>query len=123
MSYTASLLNRRIAIARRMAQQEASPFGRGATAERWYIAQRIWASITFSRGTKSLREGALDAYEVLLVRCHYHALLSRDCRLVIKDKVYEIQSYNEDQQANEVQLTCVELTGAKVPSDYGTGDN
>lgn len=73
------------------------------------LATTIWANVQFSKGMKALHEGAIDAYEILMVRCRPNTLLDRDSRLKIDGKMYVIQSYNEDRKENQVQITCIEL--------------
>ncbi len=69
----------------------------------------LWANVTFSRGTKSLREGALDSYDTLLIRTRYTDRVTRDCTVIYHDRAYRINSLNGDYKRNELQLTCTEL--------------
>lgn len=69
----------------------------------------IWANCAFTRGTKAMREGRLEAYEVYMVRCDYHAELARDSRLVFDGKTYQITSLNADKCVNETQIICQEM--------------
>ena len=85
-------------------------FGRGATAPAWVPIEMVWANVTFARGTKALRHGALDAYDVIMVRCHYIKRATRDCRLQYDGRTWEIESFNSDYRQNELQITAHEVT-------------
>lgn len=85
-------------------------FGRGATAPTWEPVATVWANVTFARGTKALRHGALDAYDVIMVRCHYIKRATRDCRLQYDGRTWEIESFNSDYRQNELQITAHEVT-------------
>ena len=101
--------DRRVAI---LAKQETDGgrFGRGATAPTWEPIAMVWANVTFARGTKALRHGALDAYDVIMVRCHYIKRATRDCRLQYDGRTWEIESFNSDYRQNELQITAHEVT-------------
>ena len=69
----------------------------------------MWANVAFSRGTKSLREGAVDAYDTLLIRTRHTDRLTRDCIITYRGREYRILSLNGDYKRNEVQITCTEI--------------
>ena len=100
--------DKRVAI---LAKQETDGgrFGRGATAPTWEPIAMVWANVTFARGTKALRHGALDAYDVIMVRCHYIKRATRDCRLQYAGRKWEIESFNSDYRQNELQITAHEV--------------
>ena len=85
-------------------------FGRGATAPTWEPIVTVWANVTFARGTKALRHGALDAYDVIMVRCLYIRQATRDGRLQYDGRTWEIESFNSDYRQNELQITAHEVT-------------
>ena len=85
-------------------------FGRGATAPTWEPIAMVWANVAFARGTEALRHGALDAYDVIMVRCHYIKRATRDCRLQYDGRTWEIESFNSDYRQNELQITAHEVT-------------
>ena len=70
----------------------------------------VWASVDFSKGLKSLREGAYDAYEVIMVRCNYFPDASAECRLKYKGNEYEINSFHADFTENTIQITATMIT-------------
>lgn len=84
-------------------------FGRGATAPEWEKIATVWASVSFARGTKALRHGALDAYDVIMVRTAYIRAATRDCRLEYDGRTWEIESFNRDYQQNDLQITAHEV--------------
>lgn len=75
----------------------------------WQDVGTVWANVTFSRGVKSLREGALDAYDTVIIRMRYNKIVSRDSLLVHDGRTYQIQSFHRDLRENIVQITAVEM--------------
>jgi len=72
----------------------------------------LWSSYEFSKGTKALREGALDAYDSVIFRMNFSANVSitRESLIKMHDKVYQIQSLNEDHQENKIIIRATEMT-------------
>jgi hypothetical protein len=72
----------------------------------------LWSSYEFSKGTKALREGALDAYDSVIFRMNFSANVSitRESLIEMHDKVYQIQSLNEDHQENKIIIRATEMT-------------
>jgi hypothetical protein len=58
---------------------------------------------------KSLREGALDAYDTVIIRMRYNKIVTRDSLLVHDGRTYQIQSFHRDMRENIVQITAVEM--------------
>ena len=102
--YSAGILNKRVTIQRPPTYQDGK-YGRvsipGETFERW-------AAVDWSRGTKSMREGTLDAYDTIMVRLRYDELITRDCKIICDGTTYRIQSFHADQRAATIQITAVE---------------
>jgi hypothetical protein len=69
---------------------------------------------TFNKGVKAMREGALDAYDTVMFRCRFIKQLDRWCLLKFKGKWYQITSFNDDYQDNQIQMTAVELANQQV---------
>lgn len=111
--YTAGILNQRITIHRPATHRDGA-YGRvmvpGETIERW-------AAVDWSRGTKSLREGALDAYDTIMVRLRFDSAITRDCKIEHDGTMYRIDSFHADKCAGTIQLTATELTD--VATDNG----
>ena len=72
-------------------------------------ADTVWADVTWSKGVKSLREGALDAYDTVIIRMRYNKIVTRDSLLVHDGRTYQIQSFHRDMRENIVQITAVEM--------------
>lgn len=115
--YSAGMMNKRVMVAKRVSEGT-DTFGKsGSPRYEWLNPNGdhgFWAAENFNRGTKSLREGALDAYDVLMFRMDYHEGVDRWCLLQYKGKWYQILSYNEDYQSNNMQITAQELANQQV---------
>ena len=61
-----------------------------------------------------MREGALDAYDTVMFRCRFIKQLDRWCLLKFKWKWYQITSFNDDYQDNQIQITATELANQQV---------
>ena len=103
MAYTSGLLRYRITI---LNKQVASGFGETTS---YQPAACVWADVTWSKGAKALREGALDAYDTVLIRMRYNDIVTRDSRLQCDGVTYQIQSLHADRQANTIQITATEI--------------
>lgn len=69
----------------------------------------VWADVTWNKGVKSLREGALDSMDTVMIRMRWNNVVSRDSMLKTGGKVYQIQSLHEDKQSNTIQITATEI--------------
>lgn len=81
----------------------------GASKTLYDAVKAIWANVSFVRGKRALQNGNVDVYSTILVRCDYHKELSRNSRLQYEESIYVIESFNQDRNANEVQITAYEL--------------
>ncbi len=72
-------------------------------------AGTVWADVTWNKGVKSLREGALDAYDTVLIRMRWNPIVCRDSQLECDGKTYQIQSFHEDKYDNQIQITATEV--------------
>ena len=90
-------------------ESDGGKFGRGAAAPTWEESFVCWANVTFARGTKALRHGALDAYGVIMVRTLYQPKANRTMRLQYDNRTWEIESYNADRTTNDLQITAHEV--------------
>lgn len=112
MAYTSGMLNKHILIARRKDGEE-NTFGKSGQ-PRYELLGWFWAAEDFNRGTKSLREGAFDAYDTVMFRMRYHKCLDRWCLIQYNGKWYQIQSFNGDFQLNQIQITAIEMANQQV---------
>ena len=106
--YTSGMLRDRVTIYHRTAAQ-VGDFGLDTEGATYACLRTVWAAADWSRGTKSLREGALDAYDTVLFRFRYQGGVDRFCMLQHQDRWYAIQSLHADRQANTIQITAVEV--------------
>lgn len=69
----------------------------------------VHANMTWNKGVKSLREGALDAYDTVMFRMRWNNIVDRDCLLECEGVTYQIQSLHADRQENTIQITATEI--------------
>ena len=86
----------------------ADSFGAGGSVT-WTEVGQVWANVTWSRGVKAMREGALDAYDVVMIRMRWRDDITRDWRIAHQGKTYEIESLHSSREKNEVQITAHEV--------------
>ena len=74
-------------------------------------AGKVFSSYKFNKGTKALREGALDAYNTVLFQLNFSSNINitRDSLIEFRGKIYQIQSLNDDYQANKIVITATEM--------------
>ena len=107
MGYSTSLFKDRIEVLNQSPFVE-TPFGKKSGG--WVVAATLWAGVDWTRGVSAMRQGTLDSYDVIMVRCRYTPVFTRDSRIRYKDKVYRIESgFYADKQANTIQAVCIEL--------------
>ena len=105
MAYSTGMLKHRIMILNKVLPTQAD-FGETTQYE---VKSCVWAQVTWSKGVKALREGALDAYDTIMVRMRYNTVVSRDSRLLYDGVTYQIQSLHRDYQDNTIQITATEV--------------
>lgn len=106
MSFNRGFLRNRVTILAREPSKDGA-FGR--TGGNFIPIRTVWANCTYNKGVKSLREGAVDAYETYIVRMDWHDDMKRECRLSWDNKIFQIESLNGDKPNNEIQITCTEI--------------
>ena len=107
MAYSTGMMNKRVTIAKR-ADDQAETFGKSGQ-PKYTILGQFWAAEDFNRGVKSLREGALDAYDTVMFRLRYNKDIDRWCLIKYCGKWYKIDSFNESYQDNQIQITATEM--------------
>lgn len=105
MAYTSGILKNRVKILNKVSPTQAD-FGETTS---YAEAAEVWADVTWSKGVRSLREGALDAYDTVLIRMRYNDIVTRDSRLQHDGVTYQIQSLHRDYQDNTIQITATEI--------------
>lgn len=75
-------------------------------------AGSLWSSYEFSKGTRTLREGALDAYDTVVFRMNFSSNLTitRESLLECEGKIFQVQSMNSDHRENKIIITATEMT-------------
>lgn len=119
-------MNKRITVAKRKSDAETS-FGKSGQ-PKYEILGTFWMAETFVKGVKAMHEGALDAYDTVMFRCRYNKDIDRWCLLKYQGKWFQITSFNESYQENQIQMTAVELANQQVnivpsPSSSELGDS
>ena len=128
MAQSSGFRNKRVAILN-PAQGKDGEFGRNSGGRQYQYEKTVWASVRFNKGVKSLREGALDAYDTLVFGMLYNRTVTRESVLVYDNLTFQIKSFNRDYQTNEIQITATELAGkdlsglVPVPSNSDLGDS
>ena len=112
MAYSTGMMNKRVTVAKRATDTQES-FGKSGQ-PKYEILGTLWMAEDFNKGVKSLREGALDAYDTVMFRMRYNPQIDRWCLLKYHGKWYQIQSFNEDYQENQIQMTAIEMANQKV---------
>lgn len=112
MAYSTGMMKHRVQVAKR-ATDESTTFGKSGQ-PKYEILGTFWMCETFNKGVKSMREGALDAYDTVMFRCRFNKDIDRWCLLKFHGKWYQITSFNEDYQDNQIQITAVELANQQV---------
>ena len=113
MTYTSGMLNKRITFARRIEAKDGQ-FGRGSAGIVYTLIGGTWAAVDFNRGVKSLREGAIDAYDTVMFRLRWHDSLDRFNIINYQGKWYEIESFNKDFHDNTIQITAHEMANQNI---------
>lgn len=107
MAYSTDILNDRIKVLNR---SDSTVGAFGVTDGEFIAIATIWANVTWVKGIKSMREGALEAYDTIMIRTRYNLYLKRDSRIEHDGRTYIILSYHADRQNNTIQVTAQELT-------------
>ena len=107
MGYSAGMLRHRVEILKRV--QKDGKYGKNSGTVTYESQGCVWADVTWSKGVKSMREGALDAYDTIMVRMRWNNVVNRNSYLRYDGLVYQIQSFHADYQDNTVQITAMEI--------------
>ena len=116
MAYSTGMMNRRVWIAKRATDTQET-FGKSGQ-PKYELLGDFWAAEDFNRGTKSLREGAFDAYDTVMFRMRWNKDIDRWCIIQYQGRWYQIQSFNESYQNNTIQITAVEMANQQISLDY-----
>ena len=108
MTYPASILKKRITVLNRTTAK-VGDYGKNSAGTTYTPAATLWAAIHWTKGQKAMREGALDAYDVVMIRLRYHPTVNRQSIIAHARKYYEIESFHADEQDNTIQITAHEM--------------
>lgn len=107
MAYSTGLLNKRVSIYNRTAQTT-NEYGIDASGVSYHLDAIVWASVTFTKGVKAMQEGAIDAYDYIMVRMRYNDYITRDSIISYKSKFWKIDSFYDEYEENTIQITASE---------------
>lgn len=113
MGYSTGLMRQRVTFYQRTTATQ-NEYGLDAAGITWEEAATVWAAVDWTRGAKALHEGAVDAYEVLMIRCRYNSNINRDCLVLYDGRYYEIESCHRDYHENTIQITCRERPNQNI---------
>jgi head-tail adaptor len=89
-------------------------------------AGSLWSSYKFNKGAKSLREGALDAYDTVMFQMNFSSniTITRDSLIELNNRIYQIISLNDDPIENKIVITATEMTTQVniIPEPYSTAE-
>ena len=84
------------------------------------------SSYEFNKGTRALREGALDAYDSVIFRLNFSGnvakKITRESLIEMHGKIYQIQSLNADYHDNKIIIRATEMTTQVniIPEPYSS---
>lgn len=110
MGYQSGMLDKRIGIWTVDRDNMDGKSGRGSGGVKYKCAGCVWGSLKFTRGLKPLREGALESYDVVMVRMRWNDIVDKDSRLTCEGKTYQILQFQSDRRDNIVQITAQQTT-------------
>ena len=113
MAYSAGMLDKKITFYRR-ATAEDGKYGKNSAGEKYELVGTFNAAEDFNKGVKSLRLGAVEAYDVVMFRMHYRKGIDRWCLIKYNGVWYEIESFNAIQREDQIQITAHERVNQKV---------
>lgn len=90
-------------------------FGLDSDGVEWEETCYLWAAVDWSRGVNSLREGAIDAYAVILVRMRWSSQITMRSRIIHEGITYQIlpETFHPDRHANTLQFTAQAIINDK----------
>ena len=111
--YDAGMRSKRITIARR-SETTGGQFSQRSAGQKYEVVGTFWAAEDFNKGTKSLREGAVDAYDTVMFRMNWYPGIDRWCIIRYDGTWYQIKSFNANRQANTIQITAQEMPNQAI---------
>lgn len=93
----------------RVQNRTASTMGKfGLKEPEWTDSGSLWADVSYVKGKSAMREGAIDVYGVVMVRCRYTDIINVRSRIIYQDQTYQLlgETLHVDKQANTVQFNA-----------------
>ena len=120
--FTSGMRNHRITILNKV-----QPSGRAFGEKTGYRREgSLNSSYEFNKGTRALREGALDAYDSVMFRLNFSGnvakKITRESLIEMSGKIYQIQSLNADYHDNKIIIRATEMTTQVniIPEPYSS---
>ena len=103
--YSSGLRHGRVTILNRQ-EQTVGAYGIDSGGVGWTEVATVWADVSFVKGLRAMREGALDVYGVVMVRMNWNPDVTLRSRIVYDGQTYQIlgETVHADRQANQVQF-------------------
>ena len=89
MSFSSGFLHDRITVLNRKAAT-VDKYGLDAGGPEWEVTCCLHANVDWQKGKSAMREGALDAYGVILVRMRWTTQINERSRIIHDGKTYQI---------------------------------
>ena len=72
----------------------------------WTAVATVWVYVSFNKGMRAMREGALDVYGVEMFRMNWNPDVTMRSRIIFDGQTYQIlgETFHADFQANQVQF-------------------
>lgn len=105
MTYSSGMLDKMVTILNRK-EAETSEFGLDSDGVKWEETACVHANVTWSKGTRALNAGALDAYTIKEVRMRWTSDVTMRSRIKFEDQTYQIlpETFSPDKRANKIQF-------------------
>ena len=107
MAYSTGMMRHRITIQNRKAAVQGR-FGLDSAGVEWEDIGTVWAAVDFAKGVQAMREGAIDVYGIVMVRCRYTDMITERSRIICEGKTYQVlgETLHVDYMTNIVQFNA-----------------
>ena len=109
MAYSTGMMRYRVKIVN-PADGTEGDFGARSAGIAYEYKGEFWAAMDWTRGLRAMREGAFDAYDIVMLRMRYNDVLRRDSLVLHDDRVYMVTSLHRDYHENTIQATLQETS-------------
>lgn len=100
MKHRVTILNRK--------EAQQGKFGLDSAGIEFEPAATVWADLSWVKGLRTMREGALDVYGVVLVRMRWNGVITMRSRIRYDGQTYQIlgETFHADKQENTIQFNA-----------------